>query len=594
LPATSATAEDDLKVAGLVFTKEFLGDPVIPGDTVTLRFTIDNIHPSDDATSITFTDSLSAVLPGVPDLTATLPPAVNTCGGSESGSSTSLTYTGGSLMQGDPPCTIEYEILVPAGAADGSYANVTSSLTATQGGAVTIDPATDDLTVNSNLLYLTKAFTDDPVAPGDPATPVFTLTNLDAGNAASDIDFTDDLDAALSGLTYDSLVSDDCGAVVGGLTTTTITVTGASLTAGGSCTIEVSLSVPGGAAAGIYPNTTSAVTGDVGGFAVSGDAAGDDLEIIQLLLFSKSFDGPTTATGMATLTFTITNPGTDTAIGIDFSDDLDAVISGLIAISLPAIPCGAGSSLTGISFLAFTGGELPPAGGMCSFDVDVLVPASATDGTFPNTTSDLFQNGLPVADPATADLTILPSADIAVTKDDGVTSAIPGGSVVYTIEVTNNGPSDDPSVSLTDTFPSALTCTYTSSALGGATGNTAAGSGDLAETLSMPAGSSVTYTATCAIDSSATGTLSNTATAAASVTDLVAGNDSATDGDTVLSPMADLEITKDDGVTSATPGGSLTYTIVATNNGPSDDPSVSVTDTFPSVLTCSYTSVASG
>lgn len=146
----------------------------------------------------------------------------------------------------------------------------------------------------------------------------------------------------------------------------------------------------------------------LGGFAVTGDAASDDLAVIQLLTFSKSFDGPTTATGMATLTFTITNPGTETATGIAFSDDLDAIITGLIAISLPALPCGAGSSLTGISFLTFTGGELPPLGGTCAFDVDVLVPASATAGTFPNTTSNLQQNGLQVAVPATADLVIEP------------------------------------------------------------------------------------------------------------------------------------------------------------------------------------------
>ena len=65
LPATSPAASDDLNVAGLAFTKEFLGDPVIAGDTVTLRFTIDNIHPTDDATITFFTDNLQANLPGL-------------------------------------------------------------------------------------------------------------------------------------------------------------------------------------------------------------------------------------------------------------------------------------------------------------------------------------------------------------------------------------------------------------------------------------------------------------------------------------------------------------------------------------------------
>ncbi len=48
-------------------------------------------------------------------------------------------------------------------------------------------------------------------------------------------------------------------------------------------------------------------------------------------------------------------------------------------------------------------------------------------------------------------------------------------------------------------------------------------------------------------------------TAPAGVTDPTPGNNSATDSDT-LAASADLAITKTDGVTTATPGGSVTYT----------------------------------
>ena len=109
----------------------------------------------------------------------------------------------------------------------------------------------------------------------------------------------------------------------------------------------------------------------------------------------------------------------------------------------------------------------------------------------------------------------------------GTVSATPGGSLTYTIVAANAGPSDDPSATLTGTFPAVLTCP---------SGNTAAGSGNLGETLSLPVGSSVTYTIICTIDLNATGTITNTASIAASVTDPTPGNDSATDGDTVLRP----------------------------------------------------------
>jgi len=57
---------------------------------------------------------------------------------------------------------------------------------------------------------------------------------------------------------------------------------------------------------------------------------------------------------------------------------------------------------------------------------------------------------------------------------------------------------------------------------------------------------------------------------------------------------ADLSITKTDGVANAIPGGSVTYTIVATNAGAHDAPGATVADTFAAVLTCSTTCVGAG
>ena len=129
---------------------------------------------------------------------------------------------------------------------------------------------------------------------------------------------------------------------------------------------------------------------------------------------------------------------------------------------------------------------------------------------------------------------------------DGVTTAVPGGSVTYTIVASNAGPTAANPVSVTDTFPAACTSvSYTSVAAGGATGNTvgpAAGNiSDLA--LNMPAGSSVTYTATCTISPAAVGTLVNTATISSATPDPNGNNNSATDTDT-LGASADLQMSK--------------------------------------------------
>ena len=176
-------------------------------------------------------------------------------------------------------------------------------------------------------------------------------------------------------------------------------------------------------------------------------------------------------------------------------------------------------------------------------------------------------------------ITVLPpETDLSITKTDGVTTAIPGNSVTYTIVASNDGPLDDPTVTVTDTFPADLTCTYTSVEADGATGNTAAGSGVLAETLNMPSGSSVTYTATCDIDSAATGTLSNTATIAGTIPDSITENNTATDSDTVLTPEADLSIVMTPPPANITTPDTFTYIVDVTNTGPSDATNVFVTD----------------
>lgn len=579
LAATSAPATDDLEVQGLIFAKEFLGDPVIPGDTVTLRFTIENVHPTDDATGIQFTDDLAAVLPGTPpDLSATLPPSVDTCGGTPGGSSNFLQYTGGSVLNG-LTCTIEYTITVPALAADGIYTNTSSFLSTSLG---TIDPAVDTLTIDSDLLQLTKEFTDDPVAAGDSVTLEFSLTNLDAGQAASAIGFTDDLDAALTGLTFDSILFDDCGGTVSGTGTTMITVSGVSLAAGGSCTISTSLSVPGGAAASIYTNTTSDVTGTIGNFAVSGDAASDDLTVIQLLDFSKSFDGPTTIGGTAVLTFTITNPGVDTAFGLSFSDDLDAVITGLVATNLPlADVCGSGSLVSGTSFLTFTGGELPPMGGMCSFDVNVLVPATATAGTFPNTTSDLFESGLTVSDPATADLTVVPPPTFAKAFAPDAVGLGFTSTLTFTVDNTASSLAAS-ALDFTDNLPAGLLVATPPNASTTCTGGTltaVAGTGVVGYTGGS-VGAAASCTAQVDVVTGSTGFLSNTT---GDLTSSSGNSGSASDVLTVDPPPG---FGKSFGPSTIVTGGTATLTFTIDNTASTAGAiGLDFTDNLPAAVT---------
>ena len=187
------------------------------------------------------------------------------------------------------------------------------------------------------------------------------------------------------------------------------------------------------------------------------------------------------------------------------------------------------------------------------------------------------------------------SADLAITKTDGITNVAAGQSTTYTITASNAGPTDAPASQVTDTFPAPLAaCSWTCSGAGGGT-CTASGAGNIADSVNLPNGGSVTYTATCTVPASTAAgvNIANTATVSSPIPDPVPGNNSATDTDTTI-VSSDLSVTKTDGVTSVVAGGALTYTIVASNAGPSDAAGSTVADTFPAALTCSWTCAGGG
>ena len=405
---TGNAATEDLLVSGVELTKQFLGDPVLPGSTVILRFTITNDNPDFEATGISFTDNLDDVISG---LSATGLPQNDICGMDSSISgTTNLSFVGGSLAAG-AFCTFDVTAQVPVGTVSDTYFNVTGPLTATLDGQVlTFGNAVDDLLVDANLLDLAKEFTDDPASPGGTVTLEFTLTNLSATETITDIAFTDDLDAALAGLVSESGTQMDVcgtGSQLAGMSV--LSFAGGTLAPGETCTFSATLRLPDViAGGGAVTNVTSAPAGTAGGLPVEGPAASDEL-VINLLAFFKAFEGPTAATGTAVLTFTLENlSATTAAADLGFTDDLDAVVPGLVATGTPQSGiCDVGSQITGTSLLTFSGGSLAPATS-CTFGVTLAVPADAAPGSFLNTTSALRTAGLVVAAPATASLEIEP------------------------------------------------------------------------------------------------------------------------------------------------------------------------------------------
>ncbi len=137
-------------------------------------------------------------------------------------------------------------------------------------------------------------------------------------------------------------------------------------------------------------------------------------------------------------------------------------------------------------------------------------------------------------DPAAA----LPEVDLAITKDDGLTIVTAGESTTYTVTVTNVGPDAATGATVSDVFPPSLTCSWTCVAAGGASCTAGPVAGDINDTVSLPPGDSVTYTAVCGVDGGASGILSNTATVSEppATNDPAPGNNTDTDTTTVNRP----------------------------------------------------------
>ena len=140
---------------------------------------------------------------------------------------------------------------------------------------------------------------------------------------------------------------------------------------------------------------------------------------------------------------------------------------------------------------------------------------------------------------------IAATADLSITKTDGLTAVNPGAAVNYTIVVSNAGPNTATGAAVTDSLPASLavtswTCTASagSSCTVGGSGNNRTG------TVTLVAGGSATFTAATTLSASAAGSLVNTATVAApsGTTDPNAANNSATDTDTVILPLPTIAV----------------------------------------------------
>jgi uncharacterized repeat protein (TIGR01451 family) len=576
--ATDVTAIT--RAADLSITKTDGAATATPGASVTYTIVAANAGPS-TAVDAVVADALPAELSG----------AVWTCAATP-GSSCPASGSGDLAV----PVT-----LAPGGSATFTVtANVDPTASGTLSNTATVTPppgttdpdpsndtATDDSTLTPTAdLSVTKT---DGVADAVPGTSLtYTIVAANAGpSTVADALVADVFPAGFTGAAWTCAPAGGAVCPVSGSGDLAALVT---LPPGGSATFTVTGTIDPAATGTLVNTVTVSPPGGVIDPDPGNDSASDTtaLDPTGDLSITKT-DGVTVAVPGTGVTYTIevsnAGPSVMTAVAID--DPLPAALTG-VGWTCAASGGAACPSASGTGDIADVV-DLPVGGGL-TYTVSGTVDPAAT-GVLENTAA--VTPGPGTVDPDGSDNTatdtdaLQPTADVSVTKTDGVTDAVPGDTVTYTVVVSNAGPSDAPGTVVTDSFPVELDAvTWSCAGAGGAVCPAASGSGDIADSVDLPVGASVTYTATGTVAPGATGSLTNTATAVVGpgIVDPDPSDNAATDVD-VLTPLADLVITKTDGLAAAVPGQSLTYTIVATNAGPSTVTGASVVDPLPAELT---------
>jgi uncharacterized repeat protein (TIGR01451 family) len=464
-----------------------------------------------------------------------------------------------------------------------------ATLTPTGGAAVT---GTAGATIVEPRLALIKNIVETTAGRTDTVTVALTVTNTGTSPAYEAV-VTDPLPASL---TFGSVTS--FGALGWTLASTSpVTFTTPLLGVGGSDTVQFTAVVAASVNPGqVVSNTAGAdatsypgVSADERGAGVPGayhTSSTDTFTVTGPDLVVTKTDGVTTvAPGQAlSYTVTVTNAGGHAATGVVVTDALPA---NLVAVAAPATgSCPAGT--VGGGTVTFAVGALAIGGTVqCSVTGTVRRPYPSGASALVNTATAV-DDGTFGADPTPANNTATDTDTVSggpvlsLSKTDGVTTAVPGDTLTYTLVVADTGPVDAAGTSVTDTLPA-----HTTFVSATATGGTFSQSGgQLVWTVGGLAGDGGAQTLQVTVRVDATvpaGVASVTNSAVA--TAVGAAPASATDTD-VLDAAPDLKVTKNDGIQTRHPGDVYDYTMTVTNHGDQDATGVVVTDTLPPGLTC--------
>ncbi|MGK0138116.1 MAG: hypothetical protein ACI9DJ_001572, partial [Algoriphagus sp.] len=386
---TGPTTSRDLSVQYKpTLTKIIVPNPVSPGGSTILRYTLTNTDPVNAMTLGKFEDDAHGLASTV-NFTF---PSFGFCGSGtmafrvdNSNRITGIKLSDASLGAGTS-CTFDVGVELLNTVKGGEYTSQITDLSGQLNGVNINGKLVSNEALNvSGVPQLTKSFSGTAL-PGDTLTVAYILSlDASATQSFSGIMFTDKFRSLSSGSVTISLETTEInstlcsGTVIKGLNTDSISFSNGSLSPGDTCTFYIKVKVPENAAMGQFASTTSDPTD--GSF--TGVAASANLDVIGLII-KKEYSNPVFPGDQMAMTYSFINVHPSFALSFNnsssiyFQDKLDVELAGLTYTGGNVSNfCGTNSALTGTSSLRFSQIEIAPSD-TCKVVVNVDIPVGAS------------------------------------------------------------------------------------------------------------------------------------------------------------------------------------------------------------------------
>lgn len=504
--------------AALAVAKSFSPATVSVNGITTLTITVSKPVNTLAFTGLSVTDNLvpmGSIVAPTPNLT-------NTCGGSVSAApgASSIQLTGGTTFNTTAASSCTISVAIVARSTPGAATNPLAfgSVTASSAlGTVTAAAASATLTINASAVTLNKSFNPINISPGDTSQ----LSIFFANTASSSLALTG---VALS----DTLPS--------GLQVAAVPNPSFSIFSGvGPCTPGTLSAAPGASAVGISGgsigvNTLCRLVVDVTTTAIGtlrnvlplgsltsnqGVTNANTPEATLLstgsadISVSKTSAAAQVTAGTSTIfAVVVTNlDALETAAGVDVSDTAP------VGMTFTAWTCSASagsscSAASGAGDISVPVTLLP--GGTATFSVTALVDSGYTASSIRN---DVTATSTAIFDPnlgnnsAFSTVAVVRIADLGISKSNSASSVAAGADTIYSIIVTNRGPSDADNAVVSDPIVaglncSAVTCSVVSGTAACPAGLTVAALQGGVQIPDFNAGRSIEFELTCRVTAS--------------------------------------------------------------------------------------------